>query len=125
MIQFWFQDVKSAGDSNRGQLVAYYQNVETLMMIDLILIVIKSYYGIRCYVKGMGRRFFSQYFMWSGTYYMTNTIKYCMILISLSTGTGLLKSYPTYVFTAYNFLGCIIVLPTLNYTMQQLDSLHV
>ena len=60
------------------------------MMIDLILIVIKSWYGIRCYTKGMGRRFFSQYFMWSGTYYITNTIKYFMILISLTTGSGLL-----------------------------------
>ena len=95
------------------------------MIIDLLLMAIKVWYGIRCYVKGMGRRYFSQYFMWSGTYYITNTIKYCMILIALTTGTGILQSYPTYAFTAYNFLGCIVVLPTFNYMMKQFDRLHV
>ena len=95
------------------------------MMIDVVFIVIKVYFGVRCYAKGMGRRYFSQFFMWSGTYYITNAIKYCMILIAVSTGSGLLQSYPIYVFSTYNLLGCIVILPVLNYTMKILDNLHL
>ena len=93
MPEFWFQYSSYIAKTPSELINLYYKNIETLMMTDLILIIFKSWYGIRCYAKGMGRRFFSQFFMWSGVYYITNTIKYCMILISLSIGTeGRIKS---------------------------------
>ena len=125
MIHFWFQRIDESGEYNRQAVHNYYVHIETLMIIDVILILGKCYYGVRCFAKGMGRRYFAQFYMWSGTYYITNGIKYCMICIALLSGGDYLTSVPTFIFTTYNLFGCFFAIPTLNYTMKELDKLHL